>query len=288
MIDSVTIDYTTVDNEAVNPDDYTLTSGTLTFNPGETIRTQGVPIINDRLVDPLETFDLLISNSIPVAITSITDNRATCEIFDNNWYLTLGKVGSGTGDLAVGNGSISDYTGGTASPWSAPIVYVFENGDEVPLDVTPHSNPYPGSRFKDWSGDHTGSSASTTVTMDAHKTVNGKIVQLYYIAPILSNGGSITPAGVPVAPPLPDSDPTIAGHYIVEYDDDPVFTITPAALDWNVVSDVLVDGGSVGASAAPAVPAVGGNSYKFMNVTANHTLGANYDDHGGVCPGGTR
>ena len=57
--------------------------------------------------------------------------------------------------------------------------------------------------------------------MDNHKTVDGFIVQLYYIATILSNTGSISPAGVPVAPPLPDSDPSIVGHVIVEHDDDP-------------------------------------------------------------------
>ena len=65
----------------------------------------------------------------------------------------------------------------------------------------------------------------------------------------------------------------------------PAFTITPAALDWNVVSDVLVDNGSVAASVVPPSPAVGAATYTFGNLTANHTIGAIYDDHGGVCPG---
>ena len=92
-----------------NPDDYTLTSGTLIFNPGETIRTVDVPIVDDRLVDPGESFDMLISNNAPVAITSIIDNSGTCPIDDNNWYLNITKSGSGSGDLVIGNGSVSGY-----------------------------------------------------------------------------------------------------------------------------------------------------------------------------------
>ena len=47
--ETVTVDYTTVDVTAEAPDDYTATSGTLTFNAGETEKTVSVPIIDDSV-----------------------------------------------------------------------------------------------------------------------------------------------------------------------------------------------------------------------------------------------
>jgi hypothetical protein len=282
--DSVGISYTTMDGSAEDQNgsnDYTLTTGTLFFNPGDTLRTVDVPITNDPIVDPSESFDMLIGLNFPPAITTITDDKATCPIVDNDLYLEISKTGSGDGDLAAGNGVPSGMTGGTAPPIGLPMTFVYEVGDTVSLDATPYPNPYPGSVFGGWSGDHTDASANTTITMDTHKQVTADFIQQYYIAPIISTMGSISPAGV--APPVPD--PTISGHVIVLHGANQPFSITPAALDWNVVTDVLEDGTSVGASAVPAVPVIGGNSYTFMNVTANHTIGANYDDHGGVCPG---
>jgi hypothetical protein len=101
------VDYTTVDGTAEDENgwnDYKLTAGTLIFNVGETIRTLVVPIINENLVDPGESFDMLISNNSPVSFTSIIDNRATCQITDNDLYLVIDKSGSGDGDLVAGDG----------------------------------------------------------------------------------------------------------------------------------------------------------------------------------------
>ena len=43
--------------------DYTATSGTLTFNPGETSKTIAVAVLNDRLVEPDETFFVSLSRA---------------------------------------------------------------------------------------------------------------------------------------------------------------------------------------------------------------------------------
>ena len=59
----VTVQYTTVDATAVAPTDYTATSGTLTFAPGDTRKqTALVPIVNDGEEDTGETFRLVLSN----------------------------------------------------------------------------------------------------------------------------------------------------------------------------------------------------------------------------------
>jgi Calx-beta domain len=57
------VDYATSDNEATQPNDYTLTSGTLNFATGETSKQILVPIINDIDVEVAEGFFAVLSNS---------------------------------------------------------------------------------------------------------------------------------------------------------------------------------------------------------------------------------
>ena len=61
--ETVTVEYATIsDGTATEGADYTATSGTLTFNPGETSKTVSVPVQDDRHEDGGETFRLLLSN----------------------------------------------------------------------------------------------------------------------------------------------------------------------------------------------------------------------------------
>ena len=59
---AVTVDYQTGDGTAVAGEDYTATSGTLTFAPGETAKTVPVPVLNDAHDEGEETFTLTLSN----------------------------------------------------------------------------------------------------------------------------------------------------------------------------------------------------------------------------------
>ena len=60
---TVTVDYATVDGTAVAGTDYTATSGTLTFAPGETRKSTAlVPIADDDEEDSGETFRLVLSS----------------------------------------------------------------------------------------------------------------------------------------------------------------------------------------------------------------------------------
>ena len=58
----VEVDYATSDGTATAGADYTATSGTLTFNNGETSKTFSVPILPDNLVEGDETFFVTLSN----------------------------------------------------------------------------------------------------------------------------------------------------------------------------------------------------------------------------------
>ena len=58
----VTVDYQTQNGTATAGSDYTSTSGTLTFAPGEDKKTVSVPILDDAVEDNGETFTLVLSN----------------------------------------------------------------------------------------------------------------------------------------------------------------------------------------------------------------------------------
>ena len=80
---TITVHYATVDIEAKAPADYTSTSGTLTFNDGETSKTITIPLIDDSTPEGYETFKIVLTNptggailgNIATTTFSIQDNE---------------------------------------------------------------------------------------------------------------------------------------------------------------------------------------------------------------------
>ena len=72
----VTVDYGTRDGTATAGSDYTETSGTLTFEPGEDEQTVSVPITDDDVEDDGETFTLMLSNASGAGFAN-NDSEAT-------------------------------------------------------------------------------------------------------------------------------------------------------------------------------------------------------------------
>ncbi|MBM1107959.1 gliding motility-associated C-terminal domain-containing protein [Aurantibacter crassamenti] len=79
-----TLDYTTTDDTAVAPDDYTTNTGQLTFvgTDGET-QPITISILDDDIVETLERLFIDLSN-LSTALIPITDNQATISIIDND------------------------------------------------------------------------------------------------------------------------------------------------------------------------------------------------------------
>jgi hypothetical protein len=73
----VTVNYATSNGTALAPSDYTATSGTLTFQPGQTSQTISVSIKGDRKREPDETFTVQLSNAVGA---TIEDGSATVTI----------------------------------------------------------------------------------------------------------------------------------------------------------------------------------------------------------------
>jgi hypothetical protein len=123
------VDFATSDGTATAGQDYTHTSGTLTFGPGVLSQALPVSIINDAVAEPGETMTLSLSNPQPPsgvrlgdihsAIVTITDNDQGLQFTAPTYMVpetaakgtvTVKRVGGTSGSVAV------DYsaTGGSA------------------------------------------------------------------------------------------------------------------------------------------------------------------------------
>jgi chitinase len=65
---TITVDYTTSNGSATAGSDFVGKSGTLTFAPGETVKTVAIDIIDDTLAEGQEFFGLNLSNAVNVSI----------------------------------------------------------------------------------------------------------------------------------------------------------------------------------------------------------------------------
>ena len=116
---TTTVDYTTADGTASAGSDYTATSGSLSFAPGETSKTITVSITDDSDVEGSEGFTVELSNIADASSSaeSISDSSGAGTITDDDKNVSLSIVGSsvaeagGTASLTVSrSGDLSATT----------------------------------------------------------------------------------------------------------------------------------------------------------------------------------
>jgi uncharacterized delta-60 repeat protein len=78
---TVKVDYAAANGSATAGSDYTSSSGTLTFDPGQTSKTVAVPVSNDSSDEPNETFTLNLSNPQGA---SVADGQGVGTITDDD------------------------------------------------------------------------------------------------------------------------------------------------------------------------------------------------------------
>ena len=117
----VAVDYLTLNGTATDPGDYQFVNGTLTFSPGQTLRTITVPIVGDTVAEPSETFFVSLMNptnatiATPQGTGTINDNDAsgvfqfssgTATVAENanpgSVTLTVTRTGDTSGVASVG------------------------------------------------------------------------------------------------------------------------------------------------------------------------------------------
>ncbi len=104
---TVTVDFATADNNAQASSDYTASTGTLTFAPGETTKSITVPILGDVLDEADESLFVNLSNASNAviadgqAIGTITDNDAVPSLSINDVSIVEGNSGQPTVSFTV-------------------------------------------------------------------------------------------------------------------------------------------------------------------------------------------
>ncbi|MEM0926086.1 MAG: Calx-beta domain-containing protein, partial [Planctomycetota bacterium] len=73
----VQVDFATRDETAIAGDDYIARNGSLQFEPGETIRTVSIDLVDDQTVETTETFELILQQSSVVIADSIGRGSVT-------------------------------------------------------------------------------------------------------------------------------------------------------------------------------------------------------------------
>jgi LPXTG-site transpeptidase (sortase) family protein len=112
---TITVDYATSDNTAVDGADYNATSNVLIFAPGETTKTIDVTILEDLIDETAETFFVNLSNSTNSVIAdaqglgTILDNDPVPSIIIND-VTVLESDGVATFTVALSNPSSSTIT----------------------------------------------------------------------------------------------------------------------------------------------------------------------------------
>ncbi len=80
----ITVDYASRDGSAIQPQDYGAVTGRLIFGPGETQKQIVVPIVNDLLLENLETFFVDLSSPVNATFPSGGASTATVNIADDD------------------------------------------------------------------------------------------------------------------------------------------------------------------------------------------------------------
>jgi len=195
-----------------------------------------------------------------VSWSTITSNSSvTGSGVINYSVLANPNASSRTGTLTIAGqtftatqSGVAQYTlsitkGGTGSGTvtNNPTGTTFGAGTVVTLTAAPDTN----STFAGWSGGCSGTSLTSTVTMNGNVSVTATFtLKTYTITASAGANGSVSPSG------------TVA----INYGANQTFTITPNT--GYSIADVKVDGASVGKV----------SSHTFTNVTANHTLDASF------------
>ena len=111
---SVTVNYATADGTATQPADYTSTSGTLTFAPGQTTRTIAVPVIGETVPEANETFFVNLSGATNATISDNqgigTINNDDVPVAVDPVFIPGATVGSAYSQAVTASGGTAPYT----------------------------------------------------------------------------------------------------------------------------------------------------------------------------------
>ncbi len=138
-LDPITVNYTTVNGTASAGSDYSATTSSVTFAPGETSKTIVVQTIDDSIIELPETFSVVLSSAVGATIIgspgtgTIADNDTKFYVVDDATANRTFEYGSGTGtageNYALNTGNTTPR--GVASTAAGEKVWVVDANRNV-------------------------------------------------------------------------------------------------------------------------------------------------------------
>ena len=192
---TTSVDFATANGTARSTSDYTATSGTLTFAPGETAKTINVAIAGDTMVEPNETF---LVNLLNPTNTTIADTQGVGTIADDDGISPLPQISINDISITEGNTLTSNANFtlklSAASNQTITVNYATANGTAVSgLDYTATSGIFtfnPGETTKILSIPIIGDfnvEPDETFKLNLTNATNATIADAQGIATILNN-----------------------------------------------------------------------------------------------------
>jgi len=165
-----TIDFTTVDGTATAGTDYVATSGTLTFNPGDTTATIRVPVLGDLSNEYTEAFSVRLSH--PTGDFIFSGQTATATILDNDPPPQLS-----ISDVAMKEGKTNTYTSfvftiSLSAPSAKPVSVYCNPADGTATAGGKQADYYSSSFGLTFSPGQTSQTISITVIGDNRREPN--------------------------------------------------------------------------------------------------------------------
>lgn len=135
----VSVSFATADGTAVAPNDYTATSGTVLFVPGDTAEPITVPIVDDAVAEDDETFTIQLSNPVgatiagPQVVGTIVSDDADPTISVADVAVAEGNAGSAMGSITLTLSEVSEKAIGigystTSAGATAGVDYISTSG----------------------------------------------------------------------------------------------------------------------------------------------------------------
>ena len=133
--ETVSVDFETFEETATEGSDYTETSGTLEFVPGETSKEIVIPILEDEITEEAETISLTVDN-INGNGTLGAPRTAEITIIDNEIPadLVIIEESDGSTEVLEGNSSGDDYTVVLSRQPSSEVFVNLNSSDRVLVD----------------------------------------------------------------------------------------------------------------------------------------------------------
>jgi hypothetical protein len=138
---TVTVSYATVGITATEGDDYTNTTGVLTFTPGQTSKTITIPVVGDAFDEPNESLSLVLTG--PTGGATLLDDTGVLIIADNDPTPSV-SIADATAAEGTGLGNALTFTVTLSAASNIPVAIDYEttsgtataDADYTPLDGT--------------------------------------------------------------------------------------------------------------------------------------------------------